>query len=99
MPAPKVYGSLFAWRERERLANKTFVDTARRANLATQTSGVSLSLPDRRDQRIFQSAPDVYGKFATWAVVRYAGPTGWAGGYSGVATQPATSQIVVTAIG
>lgn len=99
MPAPKVYGSLVAWRERERLANKTFVDTARRANLATQTSGVSLSLPDRRDQRIFQSAPDVYGKFATWAVVRYAGPTGWAGGYSGVATQPATSQIVVTAIG
>jgi hypothetical protein len=30
--------------------------------------------------------------------VRFAGPTGWSGGYSGVASRPATTQIVVAAI-
>jgi hypothetical protein len=99
MPAPKVYGSLIAWRERERLANKTFRDIARRGNLASQSVGSTATFADRKDQRLFQSAPDVYGRFATWAVVRFSGPTGWAGGYSGVSTRSARTQIVVAAIG
>ena len=98
MPAPKVFGSVVAWRERERLSNRTFRDFIRRGDLVTHKLGVTGLLSDRKDQRVFQSAPDVFGRFATWAIVRFAGPTGWSGGYSGVASRPATTQIVVAAI-
>ena len=64
-PAPRVYGSVVAWRERERLSNRTFRDFIRRGNLASPRLGVTGLLSDRRDQRVFQSAPDVYGRFAT----------------------------------
>lgn len=99
MPAPKIYGGLVAWRERERLSNKTFRDILRRGELTTGRISVGATFTDRKDQRLFQSAPDVYGRFATWAIVRFAGPTGWSGGYSGVSTQPARTQIVTAAIG
>ncbi len=97
-PAPSVYGSRTTWRERERLPNRSFRDLMRSANLITETVNTAANLPDRSDQRIFQSPPDLYGRFATWAIVRFGGPTGWAGGYSGVSTQPATTQIVVSAV-
>lgn len=98
MPAPKVYGSRAAWRERERLPNRTFRDLMRGEQLLTQQLRVVGSISDRVDQRVFQSAPDVYGRFATWAIVRFDGPTGWAGGYSGLSARGATSRIVVATL-
>jgi hypothetical protein len=98
MPAPKVSGTRAAWRERERLRNRTFRDLIRGEQLLTERLRVLGSVGDRVDQRVFQSAPDVYGRFATWAIVRFDGPTGWAGGYSGLAARAATSQIVVATL-
>lgn len=97
-PTVGVYGGKGAWHMRQRFPNRTYIDRmwgedltfGRRSNLDAR--------PDTVQQRIYQGMPSVWSHFAQWPVIQHDGPSGWAGGYTGLSGRSATSQIVISSI-
>ncbi len=97
-PTVSVQGPRGAWHMRQRYVNRTFIDRMWGEGLQFGRRSNLNAMPDTVQQRTFQSPPSVWGRFAQWAVVRHAGPSGWQGGYTGLSGHGAKSQVVVSAI-
>ncbi len=98
-PTVSVYGGKGAWHVRQRFANRTFIDRMWGEDLTFGRRSNLNALPDTVQQRIYQGAPDIWGRFAQWSVIRHDGPAGWRGGYTGLSGGTARSQVVISAIG
>lgn len=98
-PTVSVYGGKGAWHLRQRFPNRTFIDRMWGEDLTFGRRSNLQALPDTVQQRVYQSKPAVWSRFAQWAEIRHDGSSGWRGGYSGLSGHPATSKIVMSAIG